>query len=100
MNAIDTYTLVLKSTLNFAGASAVEVTATNVANGKEVDAILSTEQVRALLSYSYGGEREIVDSYLDQILSHHPVLLTATAMARLRLDERELVNHGFDRADF
>ena len=100
MNAVDTYTLVLESTINLAGVAAVEVTATNIGNGKAVEAILSTEQVLALLNYSYGGEREIIDSYMDQILSHRPVLLTATAKDRLLLAKRELVNYGFDRANF
>lgn len=100
MTAIDIYTVVLQATSNSNGEASVEAIATNNASGQKVETVLSDEQVKALLNHSYGGEVEIVESYLDQISSQHPVELNATAKDPLLLSERELIEYGFDAEGF
>jgi hypothetical protein len=97
--AIDNYKLTLEATADGSGAQLFRAIATNIKDEKIVEALLNSNAIRSLLMYTYGGETDIVDVYIDRLAAQRVVELEATAKDPVILTADELIRFGFSPDD-
>lgn len=101
---IDQYSLELEMSDNLAPPGLpVRCIATNTEDNSAAEAWLTLESTRALLNFAYGHEKDIVDSWFQQLQDHHYADLIAqqgaTKPSRCIFNSAEILPFGFKQEE-
>jgi hypothetical protein len=91
---VDSYTLILEFSED-ASRERVRAVATNRRDQSAAATWMSFEQTRSLFGHAYGGEKTIIDEYLEQLRENHVIELLAAAGSPCIFSPKELVQYGF-----
>jgi hypothetical protein len=101
---IDRYSIELEMPADLAQPSLpVHCIATNTEDGSTTEVWLTLESTRALLNFAYGHEKDIVDSWFQQLQDHHYADLIAqqgaTEPIRCIFNSSEILPFGFKQEE-
>ena len=101
---IDQYSLELEMSDDLAQPGLpVRCIATNAEDNSTAEAWLTLESTRALLNFAYGHEKDIVDSWFQQLQDHHYADLIAqqgaTKPIRCIFNSAEILPFGFKQEE-
>lgn len=101
---IDRYSIELEMPADLAQPGlSVRSIATNTEDGSPPEAWRALESTRALLNFAYGHEKDIVDSWFQQLQDHHYADLIAqqgaTKPIRCFFNSSEILPFGFKQEE-